>query len=164
MTLKREFSPSANDHEAVSSRRAVPAAFDMGPSLAIRDRVYVTVVVAQIFCEAGAPMPWGAMHLPHGWHLSPDRVLVPPIPATSRARLTEIHRRHVQPADLREDPAYNDTSPYWDLWFEVEHDVRRRTYFISARRCIRTAMGDPGRRRPDPAAQRRRGGRLGLRF
>jgi hypothetical protein len=34
--------------------------------MAIRDRIYVTVVVAQIFWEVGAPMPWCDVHLPHG--------------------------------------------------------------------------------------------------
>ncbi|KAK1663944.1 hypothetical protein QYE76_052103 [Lolium multiflorum] len=61
---KREFEPSANDHEAGSSRRAAPAAFDMGPSAPIRDRIYVTVAVAQMFWEADVPMSWGDVHLP----------------------------------------------------------------------------------------------------
>ncbi|KAK1645227.1 hypothetical protein QYE76_063032 [Lolium multiflorum] len=74
---KREFEPSTNDHEAGSSRRAVPTALDMGPLM--RDRIY-GIVVVQIFWEAGAPMSWGDVHLPHGWQPSPDKVQVPPIP------------------------------------------------------------------------------------
>jgi hypothetical protein len=113
MASKREFELSANDHEVDSSRRAAPVAFDMGPLAAIRDRIYVTVVVAQNFWEAGAPMSWGDVYLPHGWNLSPDRVSVPLIPATGHARLAEIHRQRAQlPSDLREGPSYNDTSTY----------------------------------------------------
>jgi hypothetical protein len=56
----------------------------------MRARIYATVVVKQIVWEAGALIPWGGVHLPHGWYLSPDRVLVPPIPATGCAHLAEI--------------------------------------------------------------------------
>jgi hypothetical protein len=116
----------------------------MGPPTAMRKRIYVTVVVAQIFWETGAPISWGDVHLPHGWHLSPDQVPVPPIPATGHARLAEIQRRHAQlPADLREDPACNDTRPYWDLWFEVKHAARQCTCFTlaPARRADRRPSG-----------------------
>jgi hypothetical protein len=107
MAPKREFEPSANDHEAGSSRQVAPPAFAMGPPAPPRrDRIYVTVAVAQMFWDAGVPMPWGDVHLPHGWHLSPDRVPVPPIPGSGRARVTEIRRRRAQlSADLQEDPA-----------------------------------------------------------
>nr|XP_051190051.1 uncharacterized protein LOC127303349 [Lolium perenne] len=43
MAPKREFLPSANDHEVGSSRRIAPAAFDMWPPAPLsRDRIYVT--------------------------------------------------------------------------------------------------------------------------
>ena len=101
MAPKREFQPSANDHEAGSNQRTAPAAFDMGPPAPIRDRIYITVAVAQMFWDAGVPMPWGDVHLPHGWHLSPDRVPVPPIPGSGRARIAVIRRRRAQlPVDL----------------------------------------------------------------
>jgi hypothetical protein len=45
MAPKREFEPLANDHEAGSSRRAAPAAFDMGLPMPMRDRIYVTVML-----------------------------------------------------------------------------------------------------------------------
>src|SRR5215218_7929407 len=70
MAPKREFEPSANDHEAGSCRQVAPPAFAMGPPAPPRrDRIYVTVAVAQMFWDAGVPMPWGDVHLPHGWHL-----------------------------------------------------------------------------------------------
>jgi hypothetical protein len=107
-----------------------------------------------MFWDAGVPMPWGDVHLPHGWHLSPDRVPVPPIPASGRARVAEIRRRRAQlPADLQQDPAYGDASPNWDLWFEVEHDARRHTCFTSATARPRAQPRTPARR-----AGRRPGG------
>ena len=67
MAPKREFEPSANDHEAGSSRQVAPAPFAMGPpATPRRDRIYVTVAVVQMFWDAGVPMPWGDVHLPHG--------------------------------------------------------------------------------------------------
>lgn len=88
----------------------------MAPPAPERERIYVTVLVAQPFGEADAPMSWEDVHLPHGWHLNPDQVPVPLVPATDRARLAEIQRCHAQlPPDLREDPAYAEKSPYWDL-------------------------------------------------
>jgi hypothetical protein len=46
MAPKREFEPSANDHEAGSSRRTALVALKMGPPAPpIRDQIYVTVVV-----------------------------------------------------------------------------------------------------------------------
>ncbi|KAK1561689.1 hypothetical protein QYE76_018455 [Lolium multiflorum] len=104
--------------------------------------------------DAGVPMPRGDVHLPHGWHLSPDQVPVPPIPGSDRARVAEIRRRHAQlPADLQEDPTYGDASPNWDLWFEVEHDACRHTCFTSA-----TARPRAQSRTPAWRAGRRPGG------
>jgi hypothetical protein len=93
MAPKKEFGPGVNDHEAGSSRQIVPTAFLMAPPVAEHEHIYITVVLAQTFWEAGAPMPWGNIHLPHGWHLIPYRVSVPPIPTTVRARLGEIQPR-----------------------------------------------------------------------
>jgi hypothetical protein len=107
-----------------------------------------------MFWEAVVPMSWGDVHLPHGWHLSPDRVPVPPIPGSGHACIVEIRRCRAQlPADLREDPAYGDTSPNWDLCFEVEHDARWRTCFTSATKRPRAQPRTPARR-----ADRRPGG------
>jgi hypothetical protein len=125
------------------------------PATPRRDRIYVTVAVAHMFWDAGVPMLWGDVHLPHGWHLSLDRVPVPPIPAIGRARLMEIQRQRAQlPADLREDPSYDPKSPYWDLWFEVEHDPCRCTFFAS-----RTATAKPYAEPRTPATSARRASR-----
>ena len=65
MAPKREFEPSANDHEVGSSRPVAPAPFAMGPpATPRRDRIYVTVAVAQMFWDAGVPMPWGTCTSP----------------------------------------------------------------------------------------------------
>jgi hypothetical protein len=53
MAPKKEFAPGANDHEAGSSRQIAPAAFSMAPPPPLRERIYVTVAVAQMFWEAG---------------------------------------------------------------------------------------------------------------
>jgi hypothetical protein len=151
MAPKKEFGPGVNDHEAGSSRQIVPTAFLMAPPVAEHEHIYITVVLAQTFWEAGAPMPWGDVHFPHGWHLSPNRVPVPPIPAIGRARLAEIYRRRVQlPPDLRLDLAYAEKSPYWDMWFEAEQD-QRRTFFTS-----RAATARPRTTPRTPPASARR--------
>ncbi|KAK1683453.1 hypothetical protein QYE76_044301 [Lolium multiflorum] len=63
MASKREFLPSANDHEAGSSRRIAPAAFEMGPPAPpICERIYVTVAVVRLGC--GVPMPRGTCTSP----------------------------------------------------------------------------------------------------
>jgi hypothetical protein len=38
------------------------------------------------FWEAGALMPWPDVNVAHSWHLSLDRVPVPPVQASGRAR------------------------------------------------------------------------------
>ncbi|KAK1697042.1 hypothetical protein QYE76_013739 [Lolium multiflorum] len=92
MAPKREFLPSANDHEAGSSRRIAPAAFDMGPPAPpSRDRIYVTVAVAQMFWDAasqcrGRAPPTAGTRAQIGFS-------VPPIPRP-RPRIAEIRRRH----------------------------------------------------------------------
>ncbi|KAK1607170.1 hypothetical protein QYE76_030843 [Lolium multiflorum] len=119
------------------------------PATPRRERIYVTVAVAQMFWDAGVPMPWGDVHLPHGWHLSPDRVPVPPIPG-SAARHAEIRRRARSCRRTSSRTAHGDASPNRDLWFEVEHDARRRTCFTSATRGTLAHLhaGWPPPRRP----------------
>jgi hypothetical protein len=46
---KKEFGPNANNHEAGSSRQIASAAFSMAPPTVESDRIYVTVVAAQMF-------------------------------------------------------------------------------------------------------------------
>ncbi|KAK1682466.1 hypothetical protein QYE76_043314 [Lolium multiflorum] len=127
MAPKREFSPSANDHEAGSSRPVTPAPFAMGPpATPRRGRIYVTIAI--------------------GFRCRPSRA--PAAPATPRSGGAALSA-----ADLQQDPAYGDASPNWDLWFEVEHDARRRTCFTSATARPRAQPRTPARR-----AGRRPGG------
>jgi hypothetical protein len=49
MGPKREFEPSANDHDADSSRQVTPAAFAIALLLPLRDRIYVTVAIARSY-------------------------------------------------------------------------------------------------------------------
>jgi hypothetical protein len=46
MSSKREFSPSANDHEAGNSWQIVSTPFAMAPPVPQQEKIYVTVVVA----------------------------------------------------------------------------------------------------------------------
>ncbi|XBI59595.1 hypothetical protein VPH35_040629 [Triticum aestivum] len=75
-----------------SSRRApAPAPFTIAPRPAgERDRQHICADVCRRYWETRAPVPWSDAHLPNGWHLSADRVPIPPVPATGRARRDEI--------------------------------------------------------------------------
>ena len=78
-------------------------------------------------------MRWSDVYLPDDWHLNPQRIPVPPIPASGRDRAVEIARRRCSvPQDLLTDPAYAPESPHWDRWFRDEHDDRRRAFFAQA--------------------------------
>ena len=58
-------------------------------------------MVAQLYWELAAPLPWGDAHLPDGWHLSRRRVPVPAIPRSGRKQTEEIlRRRSFLPPDL----------------------------------------------------------------
>ena len=70
------------------------------------------------------------MHLPNNWHLSADRVPIPPVPTSGRARRDEIERRRrLLLDDLYYDDRYTPDSVLWDTWLQDEHDVRRASYF-----------------------------------
>ena len=58
------------------------------------------------------PVRWSDVHLLDDWHLNPQRILVPPIPASGRDRAVEISRRRSLPQDLLTDPAYALDSPH----------------------------------------------------
>ncbi|KAK1613109.1 hypothetical protein QYE76_036782 [Lolium multiflorum] len=136
---EREFAPSANDHEARhgKSRRAVRhgAAGD-----ARRERIYVTVAVAQML-DAGVPMPWGG-RAPLHRAASGSGAAHPAGRAASRRS-----RRAQLPADLHRTPRTATQVPR-DLWFEVEHDARRRTCFTSATARPRAHTATRAGRRP----------------
>lgn len=58
-----------------------------------RERVYVTANQCKRYWEHAIPVPWPDVHLPNGWHLNPERVPAPVIPATGRTRELEIRCR-----------------------------------------------------------------------
>jgi hypothetical protein len=80
------------------------------------------------FAEAGVPLPWPDVHLPHGWHLNQVWVPVPVIIVRGPARLREIlHSRTFMSPDLRRNRAYIMESPLSTRWFEAEHGARRQS-------------------------------------
>ncbi|XBJ25777.1 hypothetical protein VPH35_003350 [Triticum aestivum] len=115
-----------------SSRRApVPAPFTINPRPAgERDRQYLAADVCRRYWETRTPVLWSDVHLPNGWHLSADRVPIPPVPASGRARRDEIERRRLLlPDDLFYDDRYGPDSDLWDTWLQDKHDTRRASYF-----------------------------------
>lgn len=95
------------------------------------------------------------VHLPNNWHLSADRVPIPPVLVSDRARREEIHRRRAHlPPDLVNDRMYAIDSPLWDTWFRDEYDLRRQSYF-------QDRPGElPARRARTPSPPQPRGRRL----
>ena len=76
------------------------------------------------------PLPWSNAHLPNGWHLSADRVPIPLVPASGRARRQEIERRRrLLPDDLFYDDRYAPDFCLWETWLQDDHDTRRMSYF-----------------------------------
>ena len=72
------------------------------------------------------PLPWGDVHWPNNWHLSADRVSIPPLPASGRAHHEEINRRRARlPPDLLADSRYAIDWPLWDTWLRDEHYQQR---------------------------------------
>ncbi|KAE8810108.1 ADP-ribosylation factor-related protein 1 [Hordeum vulgare] len=116
--------------EAASPPRQAAAPFCIAPRPADHsDRQYLSVEVCRRYWETRTPVPWSDIHLPNAWHLSADRVPIPPVPKSGRARRKEIERRRLLPDDLYYDPRYATDSTLWDTWFMDEHDVRRASYF-----------------------------------
>lgn len=136
--------PGKHDSEASSSSGPRAAdGFTIAPRVTgTRIRLYVKVEVCRRYWDTSTPMAWTNAHLPTNWHMSPDQVPVPAIPATGRARLLEINRRRASlPPDLVDDPRYAVTSSFWDTWFWDEHDVRRQTFFASRASPAPPALG-----------------------
>ncbi|KAE8770962.1 ADP-ribosylation factor-related protein 1 [Hordeum vulgare] len=114
--------------EAASPPRQAAAPFSIHPrpGAGHRDRQYLSVEVCRRYSETRMPVPWSDVHLPNAWHLSADRVLIPPVPMSSRARREEIERRRrLLPDDLYYDRRYDADSTLWDTWLKDEHDVHR---------------------------------------
>ncbi|XP_073365823.1 uncharacterized protein [Aegilops tauschii subsp. strangulata] len=99
-------------------RAPAPAPFTIAPRAAgERDRWYLAVDVCWRYWETRSPVPWSDVHLPNNWHLSVDRVPIPPVPASGRARRDEIaRRRRLLPDDLYYDDRYAPDSVLWDTW------------------------------------------------
>ena len=140
--------PSSPEPEA-------PAAFELAPpgaQIARRDRVYVRREDCEWYWEHACPLPWPDVKLPEFWHLNPQRIPVPPMPTSERARDLEVERRRKRlPASLRDDPAYVADSPNWDTWFNGEHSLRRQAYYTRAPTPPRASRWDlpPHMRRRD---------------
>lgn len=111
-----------------------PAPFELAPpGGALRDRVYVRKEDCQWYWDHATPLPWPDVKLPDNWHLNPQRIPVPPMPASERAQAEEIERRRRRlPTRLRNDPAFAATSPNWVEWFSDEHDLRRQALYTRA--------------------------------
>ncbi|KAE8783185.1 hypothetical protein D1007_43403 [Hordeum vulgare] len=74
--------------------------------------LYVKAEIRHRYWEMGTSLPWSDAHLPDNWHLSTDRVPIPPIPVSGRAHHEEIYRGRVRMApDLAHDPKYAMDSP-----------------------------------------------------
>ncbi|XP_073360431.1 uncharacterized protein [Aegilops tauschii subsp. strangulata] len=97
--------------EATSPPRRAPAptSFTIGLRAADeRDRQYINAAdVCRRYWETRTPVPWSDVHLPNNWHLSADRVPIPSVPMSGRARRDEIERRRrLLPDDLYYDDRY----------------------------------------------------------
>ena len=98
-----------------------------------RRRRYVPEPEVQWHWDNATPVPWPDVHLPDGVHLNPQRIPVPAVPSTARARAAEIdRRRRLLTPEQRADPAYSPNSSNWDRWFHEEHEERRYTYYAAA--------------------------------
>ncbi|KAE8807253.1 ADP-ribosylation factor-related protein 1 [Hordeum vulgare] len=96
-----------------------------------RDWQYLSAEVCRRYWETRTSVPWSDVHLPNAWHLSADRVPIPPVPTSGRARRDEIERcRRLLPDDLYYDDRYVADSTLWDTWLRDEHDMRSASYFV----------------------------------
>ncbi|XP_073355549.1 uncharacterized protein [Aegilops tauschii subsp. strangulata] len=131
-------------------RAPAPPAFSIAPSSAgERDRHYIRASVCRRYWETRTPLPWSDVHLPNNWHLSADRVPIPPVPTSGRARDEEIeHRCRLLPDDLFYDARYAPDSVLWDTWLRDDHDVRRASFFAGTASSPRR----PRRERAAPAS------------
>ncbi|XBI67148.1 hypothetical protein VPH35_046557 [Triticum aestivum] len=112
---RRRGSVKKEEPASSSPPRRAPAlpAFSIAPTSAgERDRHYVRASVCRRYWETRTPLPWSDAHLPNNWHLSADRVPIPPVPTSGRARDEEIEcRRRLLPDDLFYNARYAPDSP-----------------------------------------------------
>ncbi|KAE8807225.1 ADP-ribosylation factor-related protein 1 [Hordeum vulgare] len=107
---------SVKEEAASPPRRAsAMAPFIIAPRPAgQRDRQYLSAEVCRRYWETRTPVPWSDIHLPNAWHLFADRVPIPPVPTSGRARRDEIECRRLLPDDLYYDDRYAANSTLWD--------------------------------------------------
>jgi hypothetical protein len=80
-----------------------------------RNRPYMSVEIVQALYDQNSSVGLRDVHLPSGWHLTARRVPIALVPRHGRARRDEIRRRQViLPLDLRDDPAFDMDSEWWD--------------------------------------------------
>jgi hypothetical protein len=80
-----------------------------------RNRPYFSVEIVQALYDQNESVGLCDVYLPGGWHLNARRVPVPPVPHHGRAHCDEIWRRRaILPPDLRDDPAFDMDSEWWD--------------------------------------------------
>jgi hypothetical protein len=77
--------------------------------------------------EANQSVDHPDVSLPHGWHLNPSRVPVPPAPPVG-PRLDAEMRHHIRnlPQSMQEYRKYWNMRYWWDF-LNWEHTTRRRT-------------------------------------
>jgi hypothetical protein len=80
-----------------------------------RHRPYMSVEIAHALYNQNSSVGLHDVHLPGGWHLNAKRVPIPLVPHRGRAQRDEIRRRWaILPPDLRDDPAFDMDSEWWD--------------------------------------------------
>nr|XP_020181675.1 uncharacterized protein LOC109767321 [Aegilops tauschii subsp. strangulata] len=124
-------------------RAPAPPAFSIAPTSAgERDRHYIRASVCRRYWDTRTPLPWSDVHLPNNWHLSADRVPIPPVLTSGRARDEEIeHPRRLLPTTSSTTPGTAPTPGSGTPGFVMSTT--------------------PGARRSSPARRRVRGGHVG---
>ncbi|KAE8799667.1 hypothetical protein D1007_24913 [Hordeum vulgare] len=77
-----------------------------------RQRVSVPVHQARWHSEHRMSLPYPDITLPHGWHMDPERILVPAMPRSVLLHAEEVSRRRcLLTGKQRRDPTYAADSP-----------------------------------------------------
>jgi hypothetical protein len=96
-----------------------------------RNRPYMSGESAQALYKQNASVGLRDVHISDGRHLNARRVPIPPVPRRGQERRDEIrHRRAILPPDLRDDPAFDMDSEWWDHP-AYEPCLRRRSGLLS---------------------------------
>ena len=96
------------------SRPPAPPAFSIASTAAgERDRHYIEAAVCRRYWETRTPLPWSDVHLPNNWHLSADRVPIPPVPQTTTPAASEDGDGHGHGIDGRSRSAREAFFLFW---------------------------------------------------